>query len=84
MLVDIIFSGWVLFTNLALADDVFGHIKAHDIALNYDYDTFVCGHITRLGTRDDVQVEFITDLINASIKANSNATFIERMQKGDD
>ncbi len=71
---------------MALADDVFGHIKAYDIALNYDYDTFVCGHITRLGTRDDVQVqrEFITDLINASIKANSNATLIERMQKGDD
>ncbi|MFL6371981.1 MAG: MBL fold metallo-hydrolase [Nitrososphaera sp.] len=83
MLVDIVFPGWVPFPYLALAEDVFGYIKAHDIALNYDFDTFVGGHLTRLGTRDDVQVqrEFITDLINASVKANSNVTFSEIMQK---
>jgi glyoxylase-like metal-dependent hydrolase (beta-lactamase superfamily II) len=80
MLVDIIFPGWVPFPDLALAEDVFGFIKAHDIALSYDFDTFVGGHLTKLGTRDDVQIqrEFITDLINASsIKANSNVTFSE-------
>jgi glyoxylase-like metal-dependent hydrolase (beta-lactamase superfamily II) len=84
MLVDIIFPGWVPFPDLALAEDVFGYIEAHDIALNnYDFDTFVGGHLTRLGTREDVQIqrEFITDLINASIEANSNVTFGEIMQK---
>jgi glyoxylase-like metal-dependent hydrolase (beta-lactamase superfamily II) len=84
MLVDIIFPGWVPFPYLALANDVFGYIKAHDIALNnYDFDTFVGGHLTRLGTREDVEVqrEFIRDLINASIKANSNVTFGEVLQK---
>jgi glyoxylase-like metal-dependent hydrolase (beta-lactamase superfamily II) len=83
MLVDIIFPGWVPFPHLALAEDVFGYIKAHDTALNYDFDTFVGGHLTRLGTRDDVQIqrEFITDLINASIEANSNVTFSEIIQK---
>jgi glyoxylase-like metal-dependent hydrolase (beta-lactamase superfamily II) len=83
MLVDIIFPGWVPFPYLALAEDVFGYIKAHDIALNYDFDTFVGGHLTRLGTREDVQTqrEFITDLINASIEANSNVTFGEVIQK---
>jgi len=83
MLVDIVFPGWVPFANLALAQDVFGYIKAHDIVLNYDFDTFVGGHLTRLGTREDVEVqrEFIRDLINASIKANGNVTFGEIIQK---
>ena len=50
---------------------------------NYDFDTFVGGHLTRLGTREDVQIqrEFITDLINASNTANQNVTFGEILQK---
>ena len=73
MLVDIIFPGWVPFPYLAIAEDIAGFIKAHDIALNnYDFDTFVGGHLTRLGTKDDVatQQEFISDLEKAAAKAN--------------
>jgi glyoxylase-like metal-dependent hydrolase (beta-lactamase superfamily II) len=83
MLVDIIFPGWVPFPDLALAEDVFGFIKAHDIALSYDFDTFVGGHLTRVGTRDDVQVqrEFVRDLINSSNRANQNVAFSEVMEK---
>lgn len=83
MLVDIIFPGWVPFVYLALAEDVFGYVQAHDIVLNYDFDTFVGGHVTRLGTRDDVQIqkEFITDLIIASNRANQNVTFGEILQE---
>ena len=83
MLVDIIFPGWVPFPDLALAEDVFGFIKAHDIALSYDFDTFVGGHLTRTGTREDVQVqrEFITDLVAASNRANQNVTFSEVLEK---
>lgn len=84
MLVDIVFPGWVPFAHLALAQDVFGYVKAIDISLeNYDFDTFVGGHLTRLETREDVQTckKFITDLINASNRANQNVTFGEVMQK---
>src|SRR5918992_1509079 len=84
MLVDVIFPGWVPFVYLALAEDVYGYIQAHDIVLNdYDFDTFVGGHHTRLGTREDVRIqrEFITDLINASNNANQNVTFGEILQK---
>ncbi len=72
MLVDVIFPGWVPFAYLGLAEDVYGYVQAHDIALNYDFDTFVGGHLTRLGAREDVQIqrEFMTDLINASNRAN--------------
>lgn len=55
MLVDVIFPGWVPFPYLAIAKDVAGFIKVHDIVLNnYDFDTLVGGHLTRLGTRNDV------------------------------
>ena len=78
MLVDVVFPGWVPFLYLAIADNVTGFIKAHDIALNnYDFDTFVGGHLTRLGTRDDVvtQREFVSDLEKAAAKANSEVQF---------
>ena len=79
MLVDVIFPGWIPFPYLAVANDVTGFIKAHDIALNrYDFDTFVGGHLTRLGTRDDVKVQkkFVSDLESAASKANHDVSFV--------
>jgi glyoxylase-like metal-dependent hydrolase (beta-lactamase superfamily II) len=78
MLVDVIFPGWVPFPYLAIAKDVAGVIKAHDIVLNnYDFDTLVGGHLTRLGTRNDVivQKEFVSDLQKAAAKANQEVRF---------
>ncbi len=64
MLVDVIFPGWVPFSNLALSANVPGFIKAHEQALEYDFETFVGGHVTRPGTSDDVrvQIEYMNDL----------------------
>jgi glyoxylase-like metal-dependent hydrolase (beta-lactamase superfamily II) len=78
MLVDIIFPGWIPFPYLAIAKDTAGFIQAHDIALNtYDFDTIVAGHLTRLGTRGDVEVqrEFVSDLEKAAANANQNVSF---------
>ena len=78
MLVDIIFPGWIPFPYLAIAKDTAGFIKAHDIALdNYDFDTIVAGHLTRLGTRNNViiQRELVSDLEKAAANANQNVSF---------
>jgi glyoxylase-like metal-dependent hydrolase (beta-lactamase superfamily II) len=78
MLVDVIFPGWIPFAYLAIAKDTAGFIQAHDIALdNYDFDTIVAGHLTRLGTREDVEVqrEFVSDLEKAAANANQNVSF---------
>ncbi len=78
MLVDVIFPGWVPFPYLAIAKDVARFIKAHDIALNnYNFDTIVAGHLTRLGTRNDVMIqkEFVSDLEKAAGKANQEVLF---------
>ena len=80
MLVDVLFPGWVPFPYLAVAEDTAGFIKAHDIALNnYDFDTLVGGHLTRLGTRNDVivQKEFVSDLEKAAAQANQQVSFGE-------
>ena len=80
MLVDIIFPGWIPFPYLAIAKDTAGFIETHDLALNnYDFDTIVAGHLTRLGTRADVEVqrEFVRDLEMAAGKANEEVLFSE-------
>jgi glyoxylase-like metal-dependent hydrolase (beta-lactamase superfamily II) len=80
MLIDVLFPGWVPFPYLAIAKDTAGFIKAHDIALNnYDFDTLVGGHLTRLGTRNDaiVQREFVSDLEKAAAQANQQVSFGE-------
>ena len=84
MLVDIIFPGWVPFAYLAIAKDTAGFIEAHDTALkSYDFDTIVAGHLTRIGTRADVEVqkEFVLDLERAATRANQNVSFMDIAQK---
>jgi glyoxylase-like metal-dependent hydrolase (beta-lactamase superfamily II) len=66
MVVDVIFPGWVPFKGLALSGNVADWTRAHDIILNFDFDTLVTGHLGRLGNRQDVTVakEYIDDIKN--------------------
>lgn len=70
MLVDVIFPAWVPFAELALAEDIPGYFEAHDQVLSYDFDTFIGGHLTRLGTREDVETarQYVLD-----VRANAAA-----------
>lgn len=78
MLVDVIFPGWTPFKDLAMAQDVPAFLTAHDKVLEYEFDTFVGGHLTRLGTYDDVQIqkEYFTDIGAAAAKANQEVSFM--------
>jgi glyoxylase-like metal-dependent hydrolase (beta-lactamase superfamily II) len=64
MLVDIVFPGWVPFAYLAESVNIPGWILAHEQAMAYPFTTYVGGHLTRLGTRGDVQIqqEYVTEL----------------------
>jgi glyoxylase-like metal-dependent hydrolase (beta-lactamase superfamily II) len=68
MLIDIVNSGWVPIYNLNLSEDVPGYIQAPATALSYPWTHFICGHLGRLATRDDVSVHqaYIAD-IEASV-----------------
>jgi len=64
MLVDVIDPGWTPFKSLNGATDIPAYIRAHDQVLAYDFDTFIGGHVGRLGTYEDVEIqqEYIQDI----------------------
>lgn len=57
MLVDVIYPGWVPFANIAMSKHVPGFMAHHDHALGFEFDTMITGHLTRLGTRQDVETQ---------------------------
>lgn len=78
MLVDVVFPGWTPFKDLAMAQDVTEFLAAHDKVLEYDFDTFIGGHLTRLGTVEDVQIqkEYFQDIQDSAAKANQQVSFM--------
>jgi glyoxylase-like metal-dependent hydrolase (beta-lactamase superfamily II) len=75
MLVDVVFPGWVPFAYLAESQNIPGWLEAPAQALGYPFHTFIGGHLTRLGTRDDItiQQQYVADLKAAA--ANAIDTF---------
>jgi glyoxylase-like metal-dependent hydrolase (beta-lactamase superfamily II) len=70
MLVDVIWPGWAPFDRLGSPVDSRGYLAAHDLALRYDFDALIGGHVNRLGTRADV----INDrMYLADLEANASA-----------
>src|SRR5262249_7923721 len=55
---------WVPIYNVNLSEDVPGYMAAPGIALSYPWTHFICGHLGRLATRDDVAVHqsYIADI----------------------
>jgi len=64
MLVDVVYPGYLPYKNLGIAEDLSGYSAAQKRALSYDFSTFVGGHVTRLGAKNDVElsIEFYKDL----------------------
>ena len=79
MVVDVIFPGWTPFKDLAMAQDVPAFLDAHDKILEYDFDTYVGGHLTRLGTTEDVKIqqEYFQDIEENAAIANQQVSFME-------
>jgi hypothetical protein len=81
--VDVIVPGWVPFTRLGVATNVL-FLQAHEQALAYDFDTLIAGHLTRLGTHNDVLVQraYILDVKTACEQARgwvSTAEILSRL-----
>jgi len=83
MLVDIVFPGWTPFKDLAMAEDVPHFIDAHDKILEYEFETYVGGHLTRLGTPEDVEIqkEYFSDVQKNAAEANQQADFMAIAQE---
>lgn len=65
MAVDVVYPGWVPFTNMGMAQDVGRLTGDYKSLLSYDFDVFVGGHLGRTGNRQDVVLaqEYLNDLI---------------------
>ncbi len=83
MLVDVVFPGWTPFKDLAMAEDVPYFIAAHDKILEYDFETYIGGHLTRLGTPEDVQIqkEYFQDIQTNAALANQQVDFMAIAQE---
>jgi len=68
MVVDVIFPGWMPWRRLALAQDIEGYFEQVEKIMSVPFETLVAGHVARVGTRADVQLqsEFMNDLKTAA------------------
>ena len=64
MFIDVVNAGWVPIYNVNLSEDVPGYMAAPPIALSYPWTHFICGHLGRLATREDVATHqaYIADI----------------------
>ena len=71
MFVDIVYPGWVPFSQLGYTQNVPGYILAHSQILSFDFDHYVGGHVERSGTRQDVldNQAYVLDLQKNCIEA---------------
>ena len=71
MFIDVVNAGWVPIYNINLSEDVQGYMAGPDIALSYPWTHFICGHLGRLATREDVALhqQYIADIEASSREA---------------
>lgn len=87
LMIDVVLPGWSPFSAWGTADSVPGVLRAHDVLAKLDIDTFVGGHVHRLGTPKDIKVsrEFTYDLWNETRKAvaaTPSAPFFGQVEPG--
>ena len=77
MLVDVIFPGWVPFKNWAHSADLNEYYQAHKEVLKFNFDTFIGGHLSRVGSRKDVEVamEYFEDVKKYAKEAMEMTSF---------
>jgi len=71
MVIDYVFPGWIPWRRFAVAQDVVEAFARVEDIRKMDWDTIVGGHVTRVGTREDVEIqsEFYRDIKQAAATA---------------
>lgn len=71
MVIDTVFPGWMPWRRFAVSQDVFDEFARVEDVRKMDWDTVVGGHVTRVGTHADVelQAEFYRDIKQAAATA---------------
>jgi glyoxylase-like metal-dependent hydrolase (beta-lactamase superfamily II) len=84
MFIDVVNAGWVPIYNVNLSEDVPGYMAAPPIALDYPWTHFICGHLGRLATREDVSLhqQYIADIVASSKEALASVNPVPYYVKG--
>ena len=71
MVIDVVFPGWMPWRQFAVSQDVLGEFAQVEEIRKMDWDVFVGGHVSRVGTHEDVetQAEFFRDIKQAAATA---------------
>ena len=66
MVIDSVTSGYAPFQGFDLSTNFHEYLKVFDEILAYKFDTFVGGHLTDIGTKEDVEItkEYTNDVYN--------------------
>jgi len=74
MVVDSVTSGYAPFQGFDLSTNFHEYLKVFDEILAYKFDTFVGGHLTDIGTRQDVEItkEFTMDVYSTVKRIHNN------------
>ncbi len=84
MFIDVVNAGWVPIFNVNLSEDVPGYMASPAIALDYPWTHFICGHLGRLATREDVSLhqQYIADIVASSREALASVNPVPYYVKG--
>jgi glyoxylase-like metal-dependent hydrolase (beta-lactamase superfamily II) len=74
MAVDCVTPGYAPFQGFDITTNFHEYMKVFDELLAYDFDTFVGGHLTSIGTKQDVLItkEFTMDVYNTVKRVHNN------------
>ena len=74
MAIDCVTSGYAPFQGFDITTNFHEYLKVFDELLAYDFDTFVGGHLTDIGTREDVEItkEFTYDVYKTVKRIHNN------------
>jgi glyoxylase-like metal-dependent hydrolase (beta-lactamase superfamily II) len=85
MVVDVVFPGWMMWRRLAVAQDIPGYLAQVDEIKVLPFQTLVTGHVARIGTRADVELQaaFLKDLKAAAALGLKTTKMGEEMDAAD-
>jgi glyoxylase-like metal-dependent hydrolase (beta-lactamase superfamily II) len=74
MAIDSVTAGYAPFQGFDITTNFHKYLKVFDELLAYRFDTFVRGHLTSIGTRQDVEItkEFTMDVYNTVKRVHNN------------
>lgn len=81
MVIDVVFPGWMPWSRFADSQDVFDEFARVEDVRKMDWDTMVGGHVTRVGTHADVELqdEFYRDVKQAAATALATTKISETL-----